>query len=163
MFNKKELVTKETVKDFIENRSDLMDEITKSTGCINLIKFIRQDPSNFNYINEVLLGHQWISTSEFLQDLSVKMQNHVQQFEELFDKCASGFLGQAIYAVYELERIANAIPSRITAIAEFIMNDEETLNRLTKTFETEDNVFKRIAEKYPELDIRNFSNLRKSV
>ena len=154
---------KETVKDFIENRSDLMNEITKNAGCSNLIKFIRQNPSNFNYINEVLLGHQWISTSEFIQDLSIKMQNNVQQFEELFDKCAPGLLGQAIYSVYELERIANAIPSRITVIAEFIMNDEETLNRLSKTFETEDNVFNRIAEIYPELNIRNFSNLRKSV
>lgn len=161
MFNKKEFVTKETVKDFIENRSDLMDENTKNTGCKNLIKFLGQDISNYNYVNEVLLGHQWISTSEFILDLSKKMKNHFQQFEELFDKCAPGFLGQAIYAVYELERIANAIPSRITAIAEFIMNDEETFNRLAKTFETEENVFNRIEETYPELNIRSVSNLKK--
>ena len=86
MFNNKICVSKETIKVYIESRSDLMDEDTKTNGCKNIINFIRQDSSNINYINDILLGHQWISTSELLQDLSIKMHDHSQYFEEFFDK-----------------------------------------------------------------------------
>ena len=156
MFNNKISVSKETIMGFIESRSDLMDDDTRINGCKNLMDFIHQDSANINYINDILLGHQWISTSELLQDLGIKMRDNTLYFEKFFDKCSAGFLGQAIYTPYELERIAKAFPSRTTMIAEYIRGDEETFNRLAKTFDTEDNVYYRIAEKYPELDVRNF-------
>lgn len=151
MFDKKEIISQETVKDFIEGRSDLMDEDTKNTGSTNLIKFIRHNAANVNSINEILLGHQWITTSQFLQDLSNKMQAH--ELEEFFDKCADGFLGEAIHTAYELERIAKAFPSKISEIADFIRRDEETRTRLEQNFVTQENVFNRIAKTYPELDL----------